>query len=363
MSDVNVIYGSDPSELINELFSKTPEYRKLFNSEDRVVLKPNVLLPKESHFGATTDPGLVGALIKELRGLGVKDIKIAEGAWVGADTGRSFRVCGYESLDVPLIDLKKDEYETMKLDLNSSGLKRIKISKTVLNATKIINLPVLKAHCQAKLTCGMKNFMGVISDGEKRRFHQVGLDVSIFELNTLLKPVLNICDAIVGDLTFEEGGTPVKFGQIFASTDIYSFDSYAASVLGYTPKEIGYLRLYKNHFKVDGELRINNLNEPSEIKDYKAVDYRSRFKSHINPCDACCSCLASIFTALETGGLDDDNLGFYVGMKVKEEDICPGKQSVFVGNCTRKFRSKGVFVEGCPATGSDIKKALKNRKG
>jgi uncharacterized protein (DUF362 family) len=240
-----------------------------------------------------------------------------------------------------------------------SVLKTVKVARTALDAEKIINLPVLKAHCQAKLTCGMKNLMGVIPDSEKRRFHTVDLDRAVFELNTVLSPALNICDAVIGDLTFEEGGTPVEFGRVFMGADIYAFDCYAAAVLGYEPDEIGYLRHYRKFYGKSGPFPVSRLNEPRTEERFEARDYRSRYACRFNVRNACCSCLASVFTALEADKKAASGLTFHVGKGVGRGEGNRGGLDVFVGRCTQPFSGGGVHVPGCPPDGNAVRSVLR----
>ena len=297
-----------------------------------------------------------------LKDLGISNISIAEGAWLGARTDDAFKICGYNDLayryGIKLIDLKKDKFIETKVPFSASSLKTIKIAKTILEASKIVNIPVLKAHCQSLVTCGMKNLMGTISDSEKRRFHENSLGNSIFELNTILKPTMNLCDAIIGDLTFEEGGTPIKFGRIFISFDIYSFDCYASNILGYTQEEIEYLRLYRDYFKRTDTYELVEINPPKDIPDFKAIDYRSRFSASIHTSDACCSCLASIFTFLESCENEVSDMHFYVGTHVSKDSISNDGKRVFIGNCNKKYADLGYWVPGCPPNGIDIKKVI-----
>jgi hypothetical protein len=238
-------------------------------------------------------------------------------------------------------------------------LKRVKVSRTILEADKVINLPVLKVHCQAKLTCGMKNLMGVISDSEKRRFHSTNLDSAVFELNTIIRPTLNICDAIVGDLTFEEGGTPVKFGRVFASQDIFAFDCYAANTVGYDSSEIGYLCQYSRFYRQNMDYELIHLNEPLDLKDFKAIDYTSRYRCGIYPKKACCSCLASVFLALEGKGQVPGDINFFTGMGILESDIKRKGRNFFIGKCTRKYGNRGTYIKGCPPNAADVRRVIK----
>ena len=49
------------------------------------------------------------------------------------------------------------------------NLKSAKIHEALIEADAWINVPVLKNHGGAKMTCAMKNYMGIVWD---RRFFQ-----------------------------------------------------------------------------------------------------------------------------------------------------------------------------------------------
>lgn len=86
-------------------------------------------------------------------------------------------------------------------------LRPMDICCRALDAGYLINLPVLKGHCQARMTCALKNCKGCLPDREKRRFHAEGLMEPIAALAAALRPALTIVDSICGDLDFEEGAT------------------------------------------------------------------------------------------------------------------------------------------------------------
>lgn len=51
------------------------------------------------------------------------------------------------------------------------NLKSAKIHEALIEADAWINVPVLKNHGGAKMTCAMKNYMGIVWD--RRFFHQM----------------------------------------------------------------------------------------------------------------------------------------------------------------------------------------------
>ena len=120
-----------------------------------------------------------------------------EGSWVGDRTSEAFRVCGYEDLSreygVQLIDLQKDKSRTYEAD----GM-RIRVCDHVMKVGYLVNVPVMKGHCQTKMTCALKNMKGCIPDSEKRRFHTMGLHKPIAYLNKIIKQDLIIVDGMNG---------------------------------------------------------------------------------------------------------------------------------------------------------------------
>jgi len=237
--DIHVIYGRDPRRMTYEILTKAGIAAEL-RPDMRVGIKPNLVVAKKASEGATTTPAIVEGVIQYLRDNGVSQISIMEGSWVGDSTKRAFQVCGYADLarkyDLPLYDLKEDAFILRRI-----GDMEIKICRKPLEVDFLINMPVLKAHCQTMLTCALKNLKGCLPDSEKRRFHSMGLHKPIAYLGKALPAGLIIVDALCGDLTFEEGGNPVAMDRIIAGKDPVLVDTYAASLLGYEKGDIEYI--------------------------------------------------------------------------------------------------------------------------
>jgi len=208
----------------------------------RIGLKPNLVNASPASNGATTHPEIAAGLIRYLKENGFENLVILEGSWVGASTIEAFSVCGFNDLSkktgVPLIDTKQDKTRTC----DCKGMK-IEICESALELDFMINMPVLKGHCQTRLTCALKNNKGIIPDREKSRFHSAGLDRSIAHLNTVIRNDFILVDGICGDLEFEEGGNPVYSGRLFAARDPVLFDTWAAGQIGYKSSDIPYIGL------------------------------------------------------------------------------------------------------------------------
>ena len=94
------------------------------------------------------------------------------------------------------------------------------IACRALDANFLIDLPVLKGHCQTRMTCALKNLKGCLPDAEKRKFHAEGLMKPIAALAAALRPKLVIVDSICGDLDFEEGGNPIRTNRMYLGADL-----------------------------------------------------------------------------------------------------------------------------------------------
>ncbi|MDR2571386.1 MAG: DUF362 domain-containing protein [Oscillospiraceae bacterium] len=320
-----------------------------------VSLKPNLVVPGPASNGAVTHPEVVEGVILYLKDFGVKKIKIIESSWVGDSTKRAYRFCGYEYLtskyDVPLIDLKSDKCTTLK----HSGYE-IKVCNEALNTDFLINIPVLKAHCQTRLTCCLKNLKGCIPDSEKRRFHTLGIHKPVAVLNALIKTGYCVVDGICGDLTFEEGGTPVESNRIIAGRDPLMIDSLCAELIGYHPDEIEYLSYGKkiglgNYYTNDTKtVELNAQNKYSA--DIRSIRTADKYKSIINEDAACSACYSSLIYALHRQrGRVNTSDKIHIGQGFKQKN----GQGIGIGTCTKGFSKN---VPGCPPKATEIIKAL-----
>jgi len=357
---ITVIYGDQPRRMIPELLDAIDLTGEL-KREYTIGIKPNLVLARESSSGATTDPELVEAIIVYLKERGYNNLVIMESSWIGDRTTRAYKVCGYEDIsrkyNVPLIDLKRDGYREVKVeDLT------LKVCNKPLEVDYLINIPVLKAHCQTRLTCALKNLKGCIPDSEKRRFHTLGLHKPIAYLNAAIKTHLIIVDGIIGDLTFEEGGTPVQMNRIIAGKDPVLVDDYAARLIGYDKDDIHYISIAEQIGVGSADLSAASIKElntdaykPALIKAPRHVV--AGLAAYVEEHDACSACYGSLIHALERlrerGMLSRLKNKVFIGQGYKGKT---GK-GIGIGSCARGFEN---CLTGCPPKARDIVEFLEN---
>ncbi|MCL2058724.1 MAG: DUF362 domain-containing protein [Oscillospiraceae bacterium] len=368
---IYINYGNDPAGMAEELMRRA-DVASLLRPGLRVTIKPNLVVARPASGGATTHPEIVEGAVRYLRACGVDDITIAEGSWVGADTARAFEACGYAALakkyGVTLVDTKHDKAVSVK----NPYLEGMKICESAVSADFIINVPVLKGHCQTGMTCCLKNMKGLIPDSEKRRYHSAGLDRPIAALATVVKPQLHIVDSICGDLDFEEGGNPVVSNRILLGFDAVLLDSYCAPLIGYRPDDIGHLRLAKEFGAgsyAGPSTQVIEMNADKKPtagrtrsganKEHSAGAGARRYAGMIDEDGACSACYAALVYALShTGGAAAKRLSQSGGAgKIKVGQGFAGKtlKGLGSGNCTSGCEA---YVKGCPPSALDIMEFL-----
>ena len=353
MADLYINYGENIQEMTRQLMEKA-RINERVNPKMRVCIKPNLVVSRPADGGATTHPEIVEGIIQYLHSVDVKSIAITEGAWVGDSTTRGFDNCGYTALSrkygVELIDTKRDK--TVKISSNGINLL---VCESIHNADYLINVPVLKGHCQTDMTCCLKNLKGCIPDSEKRRFHTMGLHKPIAALAAAIKPDLHIVDSICGDLTFEEGGNPIISNRIMLGFDGLLLDSYGAGLMGYTPDEIEHLRIARQFGAgkyVDNSTVIEELNpENRPINVAQSSRIVKRLAEYIDEDCACSACYAALIFALNKNGYHRRN-------KIKIGQGFKGKafDGIGIGNCATGCEHS---LAGCPPRAIDIVEFLR----
>lgn len=356
MSKIYEIYGTDAHEMTRALM-EAANVAASIPAGATIALKPNLILAGKPENGATTHSGVLSGCIEYLQEKGFSDISIIESSWYGAGTERSMKACGYDKVcrkyGVPFYDLKKDETRPV-----ATPLRPMDIACRALDADYLIDIPVLKGHCQTAMTCALKNLKGCIPDHEKRRFHSEGLIEPIAALAAALQPALVIVDSICGDLDFEEGGNPVQTNRMMLGMDPVQMDAYGCQLMGLELEDVPYIELAEEWGAGCSEVRegdIIKLNEPAFASDYARPSGKvQRLVRSVHADSACSACFASLVRALykaeEEGIRVKDEI--FIGQGWQEKTL----DGIGIGKCCR---GGTACVMGCPPTASAILEQLR----
>ena len=358
MANIYEIYGTDAHSMTVSLM-QAAQVSRLIPPGASIALKPNLVLSGTPDTGATTHPGVLSGCIEYLQQAGFRDISVIESSWVGDNTLRAMKVCGYDKVceryGVPFYDLKKDQTRTVP-----TALRPMEIACRALDADFLIDLPVLKGHCQTAMTCALKNLKGCLPDREKRRFHSDGLIEPIAALGAVLKPALVIVDSICGDLNFEEGGNPVQTNRMLLGTDPVQMDAYGCRLMGLRLEDVPYIQLAEQWGAGSTQIRADDLitlNEPTKGAEYPAASgLVKRLTRGVQAESACSACYAALVRALylaqQEGLRVPDQI--VIGQKWKGK----GSSALGVGNCCS---GAADCVRGCPPTPEAILARFRDR--
>ena len=209
---------------------------------DRVLLKPNLLTGSRPTKACTTRPELVYAvaqLVQEVGGKPFLGDSPAFGSARGVAEANGLLPLA-EELNLPIVELHGQRYET-----SSPEFDHLRLSKEVMEADVVINLPKVKSHVQLTLTLGVKNLFGCVPGKMKAWWHmEAGKDVERFgtmlvETARLIDPALTILDGIVGhEGNGPSGGEPRDLGILAASPHVFALDRAMVEILGVDPLKV-----------------------------------------------------------------------------------------------------------------------------
>ncbi len=352
MGKIWQVYGTDAHSMTLRLLEACNAIR-LVPQGKSVALKPNLVLSSSPEEGAVTHPGVLSGCIEYFQANGVRAISVIESSWIGDNTMHAMRHAGYDSVceryGVPFFDLKRNETRSVQTPVGPMD-----ICSRALDADLLVDLPVLKGHCQTRMTCALKNLKGCIPDREKRRFHAMGLTKPIAALGAALRPGLVVVDSICGDLSFEEGGTPVQTNRMYAGVDAVQVDAYGRSLMGLGVKDVPYIELAEQYGAGLARWSENDLvllNEPADADPYPApTGTVARLTRNVRQNQACSACFAALVRALHAAGTTA-NERIYIGQGWQGRKL----EGLGIGRCCAGATR---CVMGCPPTADAIVRSL-----
>jgi len=232
VSVVNGTSATSRRSFIEKALELIGGIQKILPSGSRVLVKPNVGFYDRD---ATTEPEVVASIAEIVKELNPEALIVGDTSLRGYDTTHAFEVSGIaeavKNLGFECRNLAGDPVDTLEIP-NGVKIHEVSTYRTVRESTFIISVPKLKRHGSTTVTISLKNMIGVVTDDEKGRFHREGIDQSIADLNSALKPNLVVIDATrVMTERGPSGGKMVELNTIIASRDPVAADLIAAEKL------------------------------------------------------------------------------------------------------------------------------------
>ncbi len=380
MSKSVVAISKDPDiqVMVDQVLNELGGASKLIRKNSTVVLKPNAGHLGEPGTSINTNHDFLRAVIRSVKAAGARRVVVGEAAAIGCDTMECFESAGHAQVareeGAELYDIKSDP-DLIKVQIRDarSDIKSVMLPRLLLEADHIINLPVFKSHASMVFSCALKNIKGVVQDRVHYDMHRTNLAMAMMDIWSVVKADLTIADLIYPAEGFgPHSAVPLDFGCVVASKDPVALDATACRMVGLDISMVDY-------FEAARERGLGTSNENDIIVKGKGIKdvykkmwlpYLEKFDTwpeynimHENSCSSCQSLVAFTMEKLKALGEYDKNTDAVIVLGAKKsisEDI-PPENLILCGNCTAKYRDRGVAVHGCPPSEPHIAWAIIDR--
>ncbi len=370
-------------ETVREAISLVGGIEKYVKPGETVLLKPNLAYPYPPP--ATTDPEVARAVALLCMEAGASKVFIGDssayskkkilgtGTWTNADVIRETGMAAMaEEIGAQIVDFDEGEWVDVEIP-DGVILKKVPISKYILDVDKLINVPIIKMHLETLATLGIKNYHGIIPDHWKIQWHKDEISQKIVDLHKAVKTDLTVMDGLVGMQGLGPRlGTPVKTDLILASSDIVSIDAVTSMVMGLKYDDVEATRIASMQGIGNGNIeQIDVLGEKVEdvcikydLPDVRIAGIYPDFTIiKGGPCVHCYGRTKIFIETLMDKGLPENGgvKTVLTGINPKEPDVydIDGKVALVgdcaIAGCTNLRYSLGdrcVVVEGCPPIAS-----------
>ena len=243
--DLAVARNGEPETLVRRALAALGGMERFVAKGSNVIVKPNICVAYHTYeYAATTNPWVVATLVKMCFEAGAARVQVMDYPF-GGTAQAAYEVSGIkqqvEAAGGEMVEMSMLKYVPMAIP-NADHLKQANFYSDLMKADTLINVPIAKVHSLSRLTLGMKNLMGLVRD---RPILHSNLSHNLADIASFVRPKLTVVDAVrVLVSNGPTGGSldDVKImNTLIASPDIVAADSYAATLFGLKPEDLGYI--------------------------------------------------------------------------------------------------------------------------
>lgn len=350
----------------------------------RVLVKPNLGSPVRHTTGCVTDMRVLEAVVALAKEARPREVFIAEGSLGPASSAEQFRATGAARVaarqGVELIDLKVGDYAKVRVP-GGRAVRSMEIGAAALRANVIIDVAPMKAYIDDEaadeehilFSLGMKNLKGLLSNPSRGAFHKAEVMRAVADLASVMTPRLTVIGGIYagvgGDWRGSIPGTLLNL--LIASDNVAAADATAIALLGMDPWQAQEIRCAAERGLGPASFDEMEVVAPQPLDEMAADladkiararrrDTAARKGPTIVRRAACSGCKLALVSALNRLGPRAARLtGWQVLMGQKVARPRRRGRYLLVGDCTARFKIKGVRVRGCPPGGDSVYQAFR----
>src|SRR5215213_792848 len=214
-----------------------------------VLIKPNQTVFYSAEEGCTTDPLVVGALIRLAKEAGAARVQVAESSGGFFSSLDCMKVTGMAAIaereGAELIDLGGADAPNRTVQIpDGRVIKEVPLPVPLLEADVIIDVPKAKNHHMEPISGALKNWVGVVNQNWRNHNHGDEDHIPRFmDIMMVSRPALCVVDALIAG----EGDGPIAdlphwIGCIIASADPVATDVAICQLMGHDWRKLNFAR-------------------------------------------------------------------------------------------------------------------------
>jgi uncharacterized protein (DUF362 family) len=261
--DMVAIMGGNPDAMFDLGIQELGGMGTFVKKGQKVLVKPNIGWDVIPEHAANTNPLLVKRIIEHCLKAGAKEVYVFDHTldnWANC-----YRNSGIEraakSGGAKVVPGNSESYYQQVSIPGGVRLKNAKVHQLLLETDVFINVPILKDHNSVRMTCCLKNSMGLVWDRgywHSNDLNQCIADYGLYEK----KPALNVIDCY--NVMVKNGPQGVSKEDVVSmktqiiTTDWVAGDAAAAKMLNLPVEKVEYIALA--HKMGIGNMNLDSLN-------------------------------------------------------------------------------------------------------
>ncbi|HBE41769.1 MAG TPA: tat (twin-arginine translocation) pathway signal sequence [Bacteroidales bacterium] len=261
--DMVAVMGGSPEAMFDLGIQEMGGIGNFVRKGQKVVVKPNIGWDVIPELAANTNPALVKRIVEHCFKAGAKEVYVFDhtidngvNCYRNSGIERAARQAGAKVVPAGT----ENYYQEIEIP-GGMRLKKAKVHELILSTDVFINVPVLKDHNSTRMTCCLKNMMGVVWD--RAYWHANNLNQCIVDYAMYhKKPALNVIDCY--NVMVKHGPQGVSKADVvqmksqIITTDWVAGDTAASKMLGVETSKIEYIPMA--HKLGLGTMDIDTLN-------------------------------------------------------------------------------------------------------
>jgi len=261
--DMVAVMGGNPDAMFDIGIQELGGLGTFIQKGQKVLVKPNIGWDVIPELAANTNPLLVKRVIEQCFRAGAKEVYVFDHTcdnWINCYKNSGIERAAKDAGAKVVSGDSEKYYQDIEIP-GGIKLKSAKVHELLLETDVFMNVPLLKHHSSTRMTCALKNMMGVIWNRgywHSNDLNQCIADYALFEK----KPDLNIIDCYNVMVKNGPQGISkddiVQMRSLIITTDWVAGDTAASKMLNIPIEKIEYIPMA--HKLGVGTMNLESLN-------------------------------------------------------------------------------------------------------